>query len=416
MIRTLFLLLLIMAITNGNSQNYQIGFEGTGATTFVDSVVVQNLMQETSAKLYAGDVLQLEILTAIEKFEGNDEFLQVYPNPMEDHAELSFFADRAGIAEVIVYDINGKKVLQHKSWFSQGIRKYRLSGLKEGVYIINVSAGNRSSTKKIISQSTVEGLAGIAYTGTENAEEPINKFKNTLSTITMPYTPGDRLLYKGFSGNCSTIIPDIPTASKTITFSFVACTDSDSNNYSTVQIGDQVWMAENLKTTSFNDGQPIPNVVGNFALGHLTSPAYCWGNNDPANKDEYGGLYNWFAVNSGKLAPTGWHVPTETEFRTLADYLGGVSIAGGKMKSTTKWQFNVGATNESGFSGNPVDYRNYDGVIFWNPGGMASYWSSTDCTATNAIGTRLSNDRVVFDIWDGGVDKKYGYSIRCIKD
>ena len=106
--------------------------------------------------------------------------------------------------------------------------------------------------------------------------------------------------------------------------------DIDGNVYHTVTIGTQVWMVENLKTTKYNDGTAIPLVTDNTAWGALTTPGYCWYNNDSATyKNTYGALYNWYAVNTGKLAPTGWHVPTDSEWTVLTTYLGGQSVAGG---------------------------------------------------------------------------------------
>lgn len=203
----------------------------------------------------------------------------------------------------------------------------------------------------------------------------------------------------------------------TLSESILVAVDVDGNVYSTIKIGEQIWMAENLETTRFNDGQSIPNVVGVAEWGRLVTPAYCWSNNEPANKDADGALYNWYAVNTGKLAPTGWHVPTKSEWEDLANYLGGEAVAGGKMKATTRWLSpNVGATNSSGFTAYGVDYRNYDGVVFWFPGSLTSFWSSTEFDAETATGTRLVADNREFNVFDFGVKKTYGYCIRCIKD
>jgi len=116
--------------------------------------------------------------------------------------------------------------------------------------------------------------------------------------------------------------------------------DIDGNYYKTIQIGSQIWMAENLKTTRYNDGSNIPLVTDNTAWSNLTTPGYCWYNNDAATyKNVYGALYNWYAVNTGKLCPSGWHVPSEYEWTLLVNYLGGVYAAGGKLKETgtTHW-------------------------------------------------------------------------------
>jgi len=157
-------------------------------------------------------------------------------------------------------------------------------------------------------------------------------------------------------------------------------TDIDGNVYHTVTIGTQVWMAENLKTTRYNDGTAIPFVTDSIAWSHLTTPGYCWFNNDSATYgNTYGALYNWYTVNTGKLAPTGWHVPTDSEWTVLTSYLGGDSVAGGKLKDTgtTYWQSpNTGATNTSGFTALPAGGRLANGTFF-DIGTYSFWWSST---------------------------------------
>ncbi len=132
-------------------------------------------------------------------------------------------------------------------------------------------------------------------------------------------------------------------------------TDIDGNVYSTVQIGDQLWMAENLAVTQLNDGTPIPNRVGDEWIG-LTTPAYCYYLDDKDTyEDEYGALYNFFTVETDKLCPVGWHVPTRAEWNVMVTLYGGTLVAGGALKSTTPdWRAPAeGATNESGFTGLP---------------------------------------------------------------
>lgn len=158
-------------------------------------------------------------------------------------------------------------------------------------------------------------------------------------------------------------------------------TDSDGNVYNTVTIGTQVWMAENLRTTKYKDNTAIPLVTDNTAWTNLSTPGYCWYNNDAAtNKSTYGALYNWYTVNTGKLCPTGWHVPTDAEWSTLTTCLGGVGVAGGKLKEagTSHWMSpNVGATNETGFTALPSGYR-YAGGTFEYNGLGGWWWSSTE--------------------------------------
>ena len=139
--------------------------------------------------------------------------------------------------------------------------------------------------------------------------------------------------------------------------------DADGNTYKIIKIGDQVWTAENLRTTRYNDGTEIPLVTDYTAWTNLTTPSYAWTNNDIGNKSVYGALYNWFVVKTCKLCPSGWHVPTDAEWTILENHLGGISVAGGKMKETgTEHWFapNTDATNESGFTALPGGWRDGD--------------------------------------------------------
>ena len=200
-------------------------------------------------------------------------------------------------------------------------------------------------------------------------------------------------------------------------------TDIDWNVYETVRIGDQVWMAENLKVTHYRNGDPIPNVIIDYEWPNLSTGAYCSYENDVDNVTIYGSLYNWCAVNDLRgLAPEGWHVPTDAEWQTLIEYLGGSSVAGGKMKTTGTieggdglWhRLNTGATNESGFSALPGGYCNNSNGYFYNLGYYAFFWSSTESFSNFAWSRYLNtNDPGVNR---GNDDSRNGFSIRCVKD
>ena len=201
--------------------------------------------------------------------------------------------------------------------------------------------------------------------------------------------------------------------------------DIDGNVYNTVTIGAQVWMKENLKTKKYNDGTSIPNETNETTWGALTTGAYCDYNNTPTNSNTYGRLYNWFAVdnnaatkvasNGGKnVCPTSWHVPSDAEWTTLINFLGGESVAGGKLKEIgiTYWTSpNTGATNESGFTALPGGERQYNGPysfigsygFWWSSKGEANAWSYL-------IRNDLTNVTKRLDL------NQYGFSVRCIKD
>ena len=195
-------------------------------------------------------------------------------------------------------------------------------------------------------------------------------------------------------------------------------TDNDGNVYNTVIIGTQVWMTENLRTTTFNDNTAIPNVSDNATWGTLSTPAYCWYKNDVySNKTIYGSLYNWFSVNTGKLCPTGWHVADEKEWTHLADYLG-INIAGIILKDvgTNHWSSpNQDASNAYGFSAMPGGYRTgLAAGSFRAMGYLGYWWTATEYDMTGARGRqmRFDSDYII----PGTGLKKNGYSVRCIKD
>jgi uncharacterized protein (TIGR02145 family) len=194
-------------------------------------------------------------------------------------------------------------------------------------------------------------------------------------------------------------------------------TDIDGNMYSTIQIGSQCWMAENLKVTHYRNGDPIPNVTSDYIWFELTTGAYCNYNNDEGNVDVYGRLYNWHAVVDGRnIAPEGWHVPSDAEWQILVDYLGGDAVAGGEMKEAgiTHWLSpNTGATNASGFTGLPAGRRDLDGY-FLNLGGIGYFWSTTEAPANHAWYRNLHY--FLAGVTHGDYARVGGFSVRCVKD
>jgi uncharacterized protein (TIGR02145 family) len=251
-------------------------------------------------------------------------------------------------------------------------------------------------------------------------------------------------------------------------------TDIEGNIYKTVTIGTQVWMAENLKVTRYNEvsfSEDITSTLQSFVnsgAGNLTltqlragnvitaselvflsnaigietnsqltinqillgsipiistdttwtllsTGAYCWYDNDIKNKDIYGALYNWYSVNSGKICPKGWHVPTDAEWTILTNFLGGEDVAGGKMKSVAGWiSPNTGATNSSGFSALPGGGRYYYGGTFYSVGGTGNWWSNTEGSSSNAWHRNLFYYYAGVGLYLN--NKANSFSVRCIKD
>ena len=197
---------------------------------------------------------------------------------------------------------------------------------------------------------------------------------------------------------------------------WIGLVDPDGNTYTSIIIGNQEWIVENLKTTKYNDGSSIPLITDDSLWINSNSDAYCWYNNDTSNKAIYGALYNWEVINSDKICPSGWHVPTNEDWETLIDFLGDLMTAGGELKdnSTEYWNSpNTDATNNSGFTAFPGGERYYYYGNFNNIGESGYWWSNSES------GNEAYYYSLFFassEITKMTADKKNGFSIRCIKD
>ncbi len=413
-----YLLIAVLCIMNiAYSQNYVINFAGTGSISTVGSVEVKNLTQNTTLTLNGTDVLQLGNVS-INELDRTNENIKVYPNPIQGQSAISFYAKQTGNADIIIFDVTGKRLMQTNRIFSKGIQNYRLTGLKQGIYIIKIKGENYYYSEKLISLNTSEIVVKLEYIGSNRPENNINTLKGTNTTVNMAYNIGDRLLFKGISGIFKTIVTDIPVSDKTITFNFVPCTDADNNNYAVVQINTQQWMAENLKTTKYSDGINIPNVADNTTWLGLTTGARCYYNNDSVTYNAtYGALYNWYSATSTHNAcPSGWHLPSNSEWNTLINYLGGRNIAGNKLKETgiVHWQSpNSASTNESGFTALPAGDR-VSQAAYYDLGTYGFWWSSNEFNTQNAYTQYIYYNSSNVDSLNFG--KAVGFSIRCIKN
>jgi uncharacterized protein (TIGR02145 family) len=419
----------IFCALNTNAQNYFITFAGTGLSNIVNSVRVENLTTNDFITVSGSDVLRLTITTGVNSIDNGQSWgMKIYPNPMTDNSRLEIVPPTSGNVIITVFDMIGKPLAKVPSYLENSKQVFRISGLNSGAYLINVTGVGYRFSGKLLCEGKVSGGINVEKISTNQATNVITlkkDTKGTMATVDMAYTNGDRLKFTGISGNYSTVITDIPTSDKTITFNFIACKDGDNNNYPVVTIGSQVWMAENLKTTKYNDNTIISLVTDRFAWLELMVPGYCWFNNDADNyKDTYGALYNWYVVNTGKLCPTGWHVPLDAEWTTLTTYLGGESVAGGKLKETgtTHWtSLNAGATNESGFTALPGGFREPHNLTPASEGGAhfdslligGYFWSSTENITDYVWAYCLKMDKN--SVFRNYYFNRYGFSVRCLQ-
>ena len=286
-----------------------------------------------------------------------------------------------------------------------------LTGVVISTTAINLTWTDRSTNETgfKIERKLVGGTFEVIGTTATN----IATFSNT------GLTPATTYIYRVYSYN---------EGGKSPTYS-IELTLTTYSTIPSVTIGTQTWTTKNLDVATYSDGTLIPQVTDPTAWASLTTGAWCYYNNDSANGTTYGKLYNWYAVagiwneaskidasQRKKLAPTGYHIPSDAEWTTLTTYLGGESIAGGKMKATgtSLWLSpNTAATNSSGFTGLPGGLRSYNGT-FWNIGHASDWWSSSEDGTARAMLRFLDSD---FGIAYGDIDEKeYGFSVRCLRD
>jgi uncharacterized protein (TIGR02145 family) len=228
----------------------------------------------------------------------------------------------------------------------------------------------------------------------------------TSQLLSVPYAKYADKAGNGFSGDYNDL-NNKPDFMQTLSDKGVIVIDYDGNIYSTVRIGSQIWMAENLRTKHLNDGEAIPVILNDKDWNNQPFPA-CF-------EMYMGNYYNWYVVESRKLCPIGWGVPSFDAWKILSDFLGGEDVAGGKMKTGGFGQGNIGATNESGFTATASGSISPGGIGDQVIGYTAGYWSSTQLDSINAVRASV----VCFSARLGigsGPNKTSGYSVRCIKD
>jgi uncharacterized protein (TIGR02145 family) len=444
-------LLIFLFLSTGfiKAQDYLISFEGSGSSTTVESVKVENITQKTELTMNGNEVLHLvAIVTGIEQTGGNmKNGVRFFPNPMTSNTRMQFGLPASGQTVITMYDLSGKKILQSQYHLSQGEHTFRLEDIDKGIYFVTINSGRYSSGGRFISNNPHKGAIKVTYENAISTEKKVNESKGSKGEIVMQYNIGDRLIFTASGGESIALVSDVASSSKTITFDFYPCKDGDNNKYSTVKIGAQTWMAENLKTTKYNNGDPIPLVTDDAAWIALRyEAAYCWYDNDESTyKDIFGALYNHWAVSSGNLCPAGWHVPTYDEFALLEKYLidngynfddltygnnVGKALASTAMISLTTlpsipsimWEYSsddgtVGnpdypiKRNASGFSALPSGFRgNGFGVINIS----AYWWSSTQIDMGFARYRTLYSN---LESFSGGYTYKWlGSSVRCLKN
>lgn len=429
----------LLSTLNINAQNYLITFTGTGESSLITSVKVENQRTGNALTLNGSDILRLNITTGINSIEAKElPGLKIYPNPSDGNTLVQIYPPVEGIAIVSISDLEGKKLAHIQDNLESTLQEFQISGLDKGIYLVTIKGMTYQFSGKILCNSNTKGTITIkkCFNNQITKQKKITRAAVANPVyVDMEYIEGDRLRFTAISDIYSSIKTDTPSSDKTITFNFIACIDGDNFSYPVVEIGTQIWMAENLKTSKFSDGSTIP-LITDWTWGTKTTPGYCYYLNDGATyKDIFGALYNWYAIdevsNGGKdICPAGWHVPTDNEWSTLTDYLinNGFGYQGSGddiakcMASTTGWRESsiLGtpgndqvSNNSSRFKARPGGGRGYDGTF--SAGGIFGWWwTSTEANSTISYDRGMYPDKSRVERWAS--DKKNGFSVRCLKN
>ncbi|MCA0447306.1 MAG: fibrobacter succinogenes major paralogous domain-containing protein [Bacteroidetes bacterium] len=228
------------------------------------------------------------------------------------------------------------------------------------------------------------------------------------------------LFFNGFKKNDNS--NELGNGTKTIIESNFSNDSNDNGTlvfngftYHTVIIGSQEWTVENLRTTIYNDGTLITKITDENEWKRTTSGAYCAFDNDERNVRTYGYLYNWFTVSTGKLAPTGWRVPTVEDWKALTEYIGGKNFGGTRLKSTAGWERKGNGTDEYGFKALPGGDRDGNSSRYYQLGLFGEWWTSTNVRSDKPISISMSHSYPTIN-FNNQNDMKTGYSLRLVRD
>jgi len=421
--KIVLLIAIVFVFSALQAQDYFVSFEASGASTTITSLRVENRTKGISATLSGNDILHLSGITGLNPLKEEGPFrIKTSPNPMPGQCKIDFQTLKQGPATIELYNVSGKLILQKTEQLDPGNHVFRLSGLKSGVYILKLTSDTKTCSAKIVSNNSRIDAAGMERISSSPvsgnaAHKPDAGMKKGIadqkSEVVLAYDAGDFLLLKAYAGIYTSYSVLDPTFSPTHVIPFYKCIDAGGESYPVAHIGSQFWTAKNLKSTVLNDGTPLSD--NKWAIAD--SAAYCTylntKNQDTINA--YGRLYNWYAVNTGKLCPVGWHVPKQDDWTLLTNFLGGRGV-GGKLKETgtAHWLSpNETAIDLYGFSAVAGGWRSYESTFsFMKKYGL--YWSATQAGTNhgNVWMLEYDNDNFMSD----PSSKKNGFSVRCVKD
>jgi uncharacterized protein (TIGR02145 family) len=422
-------------LVSGQDSQLEISFSAKyyNQPILLDSISIQNLTQGGDTVLYGSDtVLVLEYVTGIGNLLNSDpdEFAisPANPNPFDGQTFFSISLHQKGEVFFRVATISGFEKLSFSKYLNPGIHKFMFTGGREDIYFLSASFNNKVKSIKLVSNSNQDIGCNVKYLGKESKFPEFKSFKQIKG---FGFSLGDELRFIGYGDSPdevigSDVIDGAPETNSSIVFNIIdgiPCPGNPAFTYSgqiykTVLIGNQCWMKENMNVGEYISVSVLPSDNGIIEK-------YCW-NDVPDSCDSWGGLYQWYEVMQyvatpgvQGICPVGWHIPTDLEFESLANYLGGMPTAGGKVKETGTLHWfdpNLGATNESGFTaigaGSFTYYGNIKTFNALREGG--SFWTSTEYYTSDAWGWSALYDENYFAKYY--FIKDSSISLRCLKD
>ncbi|MCD4681570.1 MAG: T9SS type A sorting domain-containing protein, partial [Bacteroidales bacterium] len=419
--------LFVVFFSFANAQIIELTFTGKSDTyhVAVDSILVENITQGGDTMLYFPDTVIMLGTVGIEDNDGIEKpkfgILENYPNPFKNQTLIHLNVPETGDVDIFIYNILGKVVATFSHYLSQGIHSFTFSSGSESMFFLTAIYKSEVKTHRMIGVNGDNNRQSVFRYNGILSDIPV---KNSFSSIKgVPYNPGDQFRFVGFAYAGKDTIIDAPITNQDYEFEFdngIPCPGIPTftyggQTYNTVQIGTHCWMLENL-----NIGTRIDGAISQTNNGVIEK--YCY-NDDTLNCDIYGGLYMWDEIMDYQsiedvqgICPSGWHIPADTSWTILIDYLGGNVIAGGKMKEYGFLHWNTpnsGASNSSGFTALPAGYASSSGV-FYEMGIVTFIWSSTEYSGLKAWDRQLSYNNSMANA--SADDKGYGFSVRCLQD
>ena len=435
------LFLIISAI--GQKPTIELTFTAIDSADYVqlDSIKVMNYTQwGVDTVLYWPDTvlsIYYVVIPEINLTEDMFQLFQNYPNPVTDQTTISMFVPKKDEVGIIITDMLGRMILKSNRVLDKGIHSFKFAPGSGSLFFFTANWREKSSSIKILQATTKSNrVSSLEYLGNEASS---SQLKATEDIKSFSFNLGDELLYIGYANSLQSGMLDAPEASQSYTFQFatnIPCPGTptvtyEGQVYNTIQIFSQCWLKENLNVGTMIQGTEEMTDNG-------IKEKYCY-DNDPANCDTYGGLYQWnemmqYTTQQGTqgICPPGWHIPTDTEWKVLegtVDSQYGVGDpewnscsryrgfnAGLNLKSTNGWYSSGNGTDLYSFSGLPAGIRWIYGFFHYIT--TNSYlWSSKKNTTQEAWYRRLCYiSSGVYRDYDDNLTKASGFSVRCLRD